>query len=472
MNRTPIRHWVALTVLATVAVVAVAVAALPWWMGYRIEAAFTRDLATVAANAGIRPGDIRYERGWLSSTAHASLALTPLPITLETSYRIKHGPFLARKGGRGVVPTAAIISATCSLRATAGASPELAMNLAALAPARMRARIALDGTAVGSVTVPAGTLQVATKRISWATIQTQVHFLPDGSRLNLLVQLPAVTLAHDDLTMRVRDVSLNSDLHRGAAGVLLGYSAVSVRSISIPGAASVTDARAETRSQLRRDLLALDLETGLSELDLHGQNIGPASLSLNLRRLDPFALKQFLLQVSSVARRNLPPEQAQMLLFGRVLQLAGALSRRNPVIEVRQLTVGTQYGDMSGQANVTVLGAKQDISANPMLLLTATTGDAEISVPRTAFQALIKSRIRRDMNFLLQSGKLSEKEAARLTPETVESITEAAYPAYLRSSGLLRYFRANGDQYLFRLALQRGVLRVNGKAVNLLALRQ
>jgi uncharacterized protein YdgA (DUF945 family) len=470
MNRTPIRHWITLAVLTAATVAAVAIAVLPWWMGGRIEADFTRDMATAAANAGMRPGKIRYDRGWLSSTAHQSLALTPLPVTIEASYRIKHGPFLL--GGNGRAPAAAVINATYSLQATARAAPELAMNLAALSPARMRVRVALDGTAVGNLTVPAGALQLATKHVSWAALQAQVHILRDGSRLSLTVRLPSASVSHDDMAMHVQDVSLNSELHRSAAGVLLGYSAVSARSISIPGAISVKDAHAETRSQLQQGLLAVDLETGLSELDLHGQNIGPASLSLNLRRLDSLALRRFLLQVTSVARRNLPPEQAQMLLFGRVLQLAGALSSRDPAIEVRQLTVGTQYGDMSGRANLTVLGTKQDINANPMLLLTATTGDAELSVPKSAFQALIKSRIRRDMNFLLRSGRLSEKEAARLTPETVESITEAAYPAYLRSSGLLRYFRANGDQYLFRLALQRGVVHINGKAMNLLALRK
>jgi uncharacterized protein YdgA (DUF945 family) len=466
INRQRVWRAMVFAVPVVVLLAAVALAALPWWLGTRIEPVFTRDMVTVPANAGLVARDIHYQRGWLSSTASESLALTPLPVSIEASYRIEHGPFLRSGDGHGFASTAAVVHATYSLKAGAGAPPDLAATLANLSPAKMRIRVGMDGTAVGQLAMPPGSLQLATRTISWAALRCELRFRRDGSQVNLAVHLPSLRFAHDDSSLQIRDVALHSDLHRGAMGVLLGYSAVSARSVSIPGSISIEDARAESRTQLRKGLLSLDLETGLSQLELDGGNIGPASLSLNLRSLDPLALRQFLLQVASVARRHLPAEQAQMLLFGRVLQLAGALSRRNPVIEVRQLSVGTRYGDLSGHGNFAVLGASEDISANPMLLLTATAGDAEMTVPKTAFQALIKSRIRRDMNFLLRSGRLSEKEAARLTPETVESITEAAYPAYLRSSGLLRFFRANGDQYLFRMALQRGVLRINGKALN------
>ncbi len=102
--------------------------------------------------------------------------------------------------------------------------------------------------------------------------------------------------------------------------------------------------------------------------------------------------------------------------------------------------------------------------------MTAISGQADLVVPKTVFHAVIKSRIRHDVESLRRSGSLSQEEAARLTPQSLDTIADAAYPTYLQSSGLLRFFRADGDDYRFQLTVQRGLVTINGRPVNPMAM--
>jgi hypothetical protein len=109
-----------------------------------------------------------------------------------------------------------------------------------------------------------------------------------------------------------------------------------------------------------------------------------------------------------------------------------------------------------------IQGSQQDLSANPMLILTAIKGSAEMTMPESLAKAMVMPQIQRDLALLQQEGKLSREEAANLSPDTIDQIAEQAYPGYLSGSGFGRWFVRDNNGLKFSLSVNRGQVVVNG----------
>ncbi len=341
-------------------------AAVPWWLGTRIEPAFENSIAAAAANAGLDVRDVSYRRGWLSSTAAETLAIRGAPLTIEAQYRIEHGPVAVNGDDWRAGLVVAVVHATYRLRGAAGAPAGLAKLLASIPVARMDVRAGLDNSAVGTFTLPAGKLVDAKATITWATMTADLQFVPDWSRVTTSARIPSIAIAGPDAALQVRGVRLNSNLHRGPAETMLGDSSFEVDSVSLPGMFALSTLHAATHSRIADKLLNVDMDWGLRDSTVAGIAYGPADVKTSVHRLDPLALMRFSHDIDALYKRSLPPEQMQMILFGKALVLAGNLSKRNPEFEVSELRLKTQYGALSGRAKFSVQGASQDITANPI----------------------------------------------------------------------------------------------------------
>src|SRR3970282_2595932 len=95
-------------------------------------------------------------------------------------------------------------------------------------------------------------------------------------------------------------------------------------------------------------------------------------------------------------------------------------------IEITKLSFKAADGEVTGKAKLVLDGSQLDVSGNPMLMLKALSGEGEISLPDSIVRLLAEPDVKRDLEVLKTSGKLSEKEIAKLTPKRIAAITTQA----------------------------------------------
>lgn len=457
------------SVAAVLLLAVIAAAAIPWWLGSRIASTFPQTAAAAARHAGLSVKEFNYHRGWFTSTADSTLAThSATPILIVAHYEIEHGPIPPQSWQRA--PVLAVIHARYSVRAGSKATPKLTKEIATIPPATLEASVGLQGDATGTIAVEGGKRGSGDKSVAWAPVTGQIAFDTGWTRLKMSIAAPSLEVVSGGSKIRFTKMALATDLNKGSAGTMVGTSRFSLGSVSMPGLAEFKGIQNTSLSQAVNELLSMEFEWKLADATIAGKHYGPADAKATLKRIDTAALNKFQEDMDATYNRALPPEQAQMIVFGKALVLAGALSRRNPEFDLSKFQLKTEFGPVSGNARLAVDGSSQDIGANPMLLLTAIEGDAQLSVPEAAFRALIKARIRKDVELLRQSGNLTQGEENQLTPETLTAITDAAYPAYLKDSGLQRFFQLDGDVYRFRMKMEKGRITINGTPINPVAL--
>lgn len=452
-------------VAAVLMLAVIAAGAIPWWLGSRIASTFPQTAKAAARHAGLSVKEFNYHRGWFTSTAESTLAThSATPILIVAHYEIEHGPIPLHSWQRA--PALAVIHARYSVRAGAKAPPELAEEIATIPPATLEASVGLQGDATGKIAIEGGKRGSGDKSVAWAPVTGQIAFDTGWTRLKMSIAAPSLEITSGGSKIRFAQMALATDLNEGPAGAMVGTNRFSLGSVTVPGLAEFKGIQNTSRSRAVDELLSMEFEWKLADATIAGKHYGPADAKATLKRIDAAALRKFQQDMDATYNRTLPPEQAQMIVFGKALVLAGALSRRNPEFDLSKFQLETEFGPVSGNARLGVDGSGQDIGANPMLLLTAIKGDAQLTVPEAAFRALIMARIQKDVELLRQSGNLTRGEENQLTPEALTAITDAAYPAYLKDSGLQRFFQLDGDVYRFRMKMEKGRITINGTPIN------
>jgi hypothetical protein len=201
-----------------------------------------------------------------------------------------------------------------------------------------------------------------------------------------------------------------------------------------------------------------------------GSKQGAAQINLQLRKLDVASLVKFQNEVRALRKQRLPPEQVNTMMLGKTLELLGELAKKSPELEVTKLSFKAEDGEVTGKAKFVLDGSQLDVSGNPMLMLKALSGEGEINLPDSIVRLLAEPDVKRDLEVLKTSGKLSEQEIAKLTPKRIAAITTQAIkelPQYRENVVSRLKLVADGPNYKIVAALKDGQLRVNNEPLQL-----
>ena len=167
--------------------------------------------------------------------------------------------------------------------------------------------------------------------------------------------------------------------------------------------------------------------------------------------------------MNAIYRQGLPEEQASLMLMGKMLGLVGELSKKVPELEVTKLSVKTAMGEITGKAKIVLDGSKADIGENPMLVLTAVSGDMELIMPAGVLKPILAPLIMQDIQAYRQGGRLTAEEIGRLDPETLARVVDQALPLYLSRHDLTKYLIHDNGQYRIVATLRQGQILVNNQ---------
>ena len=441
-----------------------ALLASPFWLGLQTQSSFNESLQTLAAHGSALVKNSVFNRGWLASEAENQFILPGSTLlVISATHHIENGPLpLSNLAGGNLTPVLARIESKLVLQAGKDTPAGLARFLGTLPPIAVTTTLDLSGNGSSVVKIAGGQRTQGGNTIKWTAVSGSILFDKDLKEIKTNLVLPSINYQSSVGNLQIKNISVDSNVHEGTAGYMFGRTSFRVARISMEPFVDISGINMGAIIQPKGRFATISVNYGMNKLVLAKDIYGPGKVNISIRHLDAATLKRFEDELNKIYGRSLPQEQRQMMVTGKLMEYAGKLTRDNPEIEVTRLSFIAPGGELQGKAMFVIEGKEQDLSANPMLILTAIKGSAELSMPESLAKAIVMPQIQRDLALLQQEGRLSHEETSRLTPETIDQIANEAYPRYLRDSGFGRWFVRDGDGYKFALSVNRGQVVVNG----------
>lgn len=454
----------ALTVIGIVVLLlGLALAAAPYWLGMQTESAFNGAIKGLATRSGMPSKNSSFSRGWLSSEAKNEFELPSTSVVISATHQIEHGPLpLSQILSGEVAPALALIKTTLRLGASAEAPANLSKTLNKLPPIQLTTTLDLSGNGSTELLVNAANRKQGETTISWQAGKGEMQFDREWKKMKVDFNFPSFSISSNRGKLKITNIQLTSDIYEGTAGYMFGKSGFSIARISLKPFVDAQKINVSAIMQPKGKFVKMNIGYSVQSLQIAKDKYGPGKLNLVIRNLDAKTLKQFENDMNKISGRSMPQEQKQMMIAGKFMEYAGKLTRDNPEIEITKLNFVAPGGELQGKAKFVIHGKEQDLSANPMLILTAIKGSAELTMPESLAKAVVMPQIQRDISNLRKEGKLSKTEATKLTPEALNQIAEEAYPGYLKESGFGRWFVRRDNGYQFSMSVNRGQIVVNG----------
>ncbi len=441
--------------VAAVLGLVVALGAASYWLGIRARQTYTRLLQQIASNGGFSVSGLHFQNGWLSSTATAALTPPGFPARISIVSRIHFGP-LPELAHQNFMPGMAVVSTRISV---------LAAALPGMQPVTAHTMIYLAGNSVTSLNIPAYR-RVASggEGFSWGPATGKITVAADQQTVLGNIAFPQVQVSgfKDRLAL---------------SGADLRWSHLS--GISGPGRMTLSVQRVGNSGQ-KRPFTIEGLRVALSDLR-HGGKIaanismhvrmwndgissyGPGQLLLQMTNLDGASFDRFAQGLRTLVRRQLPPNRRSAEMRTRTTELLQALARKNAKITVRSLEIKAAGAQVIGKGRFVLNATNAGGSTYPEMLLGATTGSAELLVPRSVVANLATDEIRQQLDQYKSDGTLTPTEAGQLTRKRVRAIVRNALPMYMNRVASRWHLVSAGADYMLTATVRQDKLFINGQ---------
>lgn len=450
-----------------------AVAGLPYWFGMLVKDSYDAMLQKLTADGEITVTNNNFQPGWFESTADTTFTLNNLPtVSISMLHRISHGP-LPLDDEFQLQPLLARVKSQISIGLPGGTVklPPMTGKTSVYLAGNSNTR--LDMEPYKKAAPKAGEAEAFD--LEWKGLNGDFALSADYKNLKGELNAPILGFSFMDGSFTLTKINLSLDTQEGASGIGTGSVALGVDKFAMDDKKKseqlgIEGLRLSSNTQEAGGNLNSTVSLQFRSLQAGGSKQGAAQISLQLRKLDVATLVKFQKELRELRKQKAPPEQANMLMLGKTMELLGQLAKKSPELEITKLSFKAEDGEVTGRAKFVLDGSQLDVSGNPMLMLKALSGEGEVSLPASIVRLFAEPEVRRDIETLKTSGKLSEKEIAKLTPKRIAAITTQAIkelPQY--QDGVISRLKlvADGPNYKIVAALKDGQLRVNNEPLQL-----
>lgn len=458
---------IVVAVLLLVAAVLLAPFGFGYWAGERMD----KLLDQLSENGVISIDVIKREPGWLQSSSemivevrgdiarkyeeyqrNANSEVEPLRCTVRN--RFHHGPipFLSE-------PEFAVAAVDSEF--IAGPNCRALQERLQLG---VRTWLRFDGGGTTAISMPQQSVTADEGRglVHWHGLQAEIDFGPDLERVRTNVRSPGIDMSDPTADVSVRNLRWDSDMAVGIEGLELGELDFTVEEVRI--APKTSDGLKTTLGQLRLhgtsregEDATIDTEVTLRAETLSAGDLqfGPANYALALRHMDAAAMAKIKTTVADARRKNLPEQQAAMLVGATVLGLLPEVLKKGPVLELSDLSIVSPQGTAQGSARLTVDTSNEAVLQNPMLLAQAVILDATLQVPEDLLVALAKRSLTKEVA-TLGDGYSDEQLAAMARMRVRQGMS---------SDQARQWFVLDNGVYRLELHMDQGRMTLNGREV-------
>ncbi len=450
------------TVLMTsglVFILAAAVLAPPYWLSLKAEKAFGDGLGAMGNQSGLHLSRSSFTRGWFSSRAETVLEFPGnAPIHISAQHSIYHGPLLVGRWFEGNFDTT-LKQTEIETRGEITLTAKEPSGPAGTVAFSADTTIGLDGAGHTRISSPAFTRTMAPGKLEWHGLQGDIHFDAGMQHVQSEFTAPGLKFPMGE----VANIRMHSDTHEGVAGQMLGKTTFEVGSVSFEPLVYAKGFKLSIDNAAQGDALSVGVVYELPDLRIAEQQHGPARLAIEVRKLDATVLARFQEELRALQRSDRPAEQQGLMQMGKLLQLVGELAKKSPELEITELGFRMNGEEVRGKARFVLDGSKSDIAENPLLMLTAISGDVDVSLPAAIIKPMLLPLLKADLENFRRQGKLKKGEAEKLTPEQLSIILDRSMPTYLARNEFTRHLVADGNRLRLTASLRRGQVTVNGE---------
>lgn len=463
-------------ILAVVAALIVALLAAPFGFGFLAQDRVQELLEEINAGGAVRAELVAFERGWLQSTADVTVEVTgdaaqsymeyqrkagrePEPLRCTVRNTVHHGP--VPLGAANPAPAVAVLESEL-------VEGEGCRRFQERLGLQVTTRFELDGGGRMDVMLPEQ--QIAGQSggaVHWRGLQMEVTFDRGFRSVVTSMQAPGLEVSGPEADVRLGELALASDLHKGIEDLGLGDFSLTLASLTVEPKDGVRPATridglavegvstegADETVSAEVTLRAADIAVG--ELDL-----GPATYKLALRNLDAHAVAKINRTVAELRSKNLPPEQVNMMLGATVMGLLPDLLKKGPVFEIVELSMGGEHGRAVGKGRVTIDTSDPAVLQNPLLLKDALVMDVQFDLPESLLVAFAEFGLRK---------QLSEM-GAEYSDEQIQSMAQMGVRQRMAQERVQRLFVFEDGVYRMRMQMEGGRFSLNGRAIDPTAL--
>ena len=451
---------IALAVLLLI--VAGAAGALPWYLGWQTEAGFKAGFEHAARDVSspLSLSLVRYERGWLDSSAVHRVTLKADPeVYFDVHHAIRHLPDPAS----GLVVVQSTPRWPDKVQSAAdyyfGGKPALSVHTVVRFDRSVSMTLESPAFSKPMLAVPGVTLTWggASGEMSWES----------PARVALALNLPRVEINGSGVKAVFAAIQLDGDWNvAGNQAEWSGQTTLGVGELtfaspfgggSLKGVQSTLIQRNQGETVLMGCLLKVR-EGAATEPGSQPQGFQHAVLDIELDRLDKKTLAKYFDDVAGAQQAQVSQEAHARIALQLALGMMTEMLKSSPEMRVKQLGMQTANGSVAGSAVLSFEGRGMPAGASQAELLSRVkfTGSAELS--STLLQAWVAKQVRTQAAFALsqRGAPVEEAQVRTLTEQMVQQQL-----ASLAASGLIK---VEGDKFVVRAEFAEGKLSINGMA--------
>jgi uncharacterized protein YdgA (DUF945 family) len=389
-----------------------------YWVGTQAQKQYDLLLSQASSKNSFSVTTKNYERGIFSSKAVTTIILkgTGTEPGKKDAYEfsiinsMQHGPLVFPKGPHaksGVRPALAIISTKLAPAAENPAGlKEFLSKVPELESSEILTILSFNGSGETFVDVPSFQKKTANENgtetmLNWAGLSFAANFDVGLGEASGTFNAPSLEVRENGGHFRINNIRGDFNAHPGLKGLSVGTMSFSCGNIEAFSNEEVP--------VFRLDAPGILVETGVSgetiqgsfralfdKLAAGGDIYGPFNFDLEARKLDPAAIVRLEQNLKNIQDRM--PDRSEEDLMSDFAscykQLLIDLLAKSPEVELKELSIKTSRGDLTGRLKLNVAGPGGDLTGNILFLLGNLTANADVAVSEPLLFFLMENSFR------------------------------------------------------------------------------
>lgn len=455
-----------------------------YWLGAQAQKQYDLLLAQASQNHSFEIKTESYERGIFQSKAVTTIAVngTGTGPDRKDTYQfnvvnsIQHGPLTFPKGqhtNNSIRPALAVISTHL---APAGENPEQLKEFLKKVPELESSEIltilSFTGSGETFFDIPSFQKKLANGNgtetmVDWGGFSFAANFDIGLGESKGSFKAPFLEFRENGGRFRVNEMKGDFSAHPGVKGLSVGEMTIS--------GGNIEASSDKGEPVFRLDSPSIQAETGVSGETIHGSFraqfeklaaggdiYGPFNFDLEARKLDPVAISRFQQNLKNL-QDQMPDRSEEDLMSGFTAcykQLLIDLLAKSPEVELKQVRINTNRGDLTGRLNVAVAGPPGDLTGNILFLLSNLTANADVAISEPLLFFLMENSFRNEFGSGTNLPDASEMQRASRAKAAGIVQTLLAQNLIVREKGSLKT----------SASYKSGKVMVNGRKVNVMDL--
>jgi uncharacterized protein YdgA (DUF945 family) len=450
-------------VVSSIAILAGAACAAPWYNGVQTEQKMRAELETLAADkqAPFTISITRFDHGWLASQAVSRVALkADQNIHVDVRHEIAHIPDRTSWVRVHSVP-----------QWTGDVKAQLDYYFNGQPPLVVDTVYNYDGTRVSQFASPAFTKPLPQRpetTVTWGGMQGTLTLDGDAHYAGTAT-VPTLSVDAGDGQATLTGLKMDGswDAHGTAidwqGDIKLAIAEFRYVTALTQVAAKDIGGSAYQHSKGNNIQIGYALRVGSGSSAHAGeasQSLSNAILELEFDKLSKAAMSKYLSDFSNIEKLGIAPEARARLATQLVMKLGTDLLRGSPEVHLKKLGVETPSGSFLAHATVTFDGNNMTEMSMPSELLTRLKAKADVKISGTLLRAQLKNRVRPQVEVALR------EQGGVGTEENIRAMSEKVIEDQLKGYTDAGVLRAAGADYTVDAEFALGQMLVNGLPAN------